>query len=352
MATDTKKKRKAKPKPRTREGVTGGLAHGAEEVGARVAENLNPFGLLGSDAIKEATKGGKGKAASAGKAGAKHAGASAGADLNPEHLATLIPGIGQALGLPGLAKQAGKDIVGAADWLGATNNGPPAKGKGKTTTHHTPPSTTPSTNTPAPQDPWTVLGNSLVKELQQAQQPVEAAISGQDTASSQQSAVNQALAVAGVTPNSSASQWLNSNIAQANANDQPMAAAMNAYGQAYGAGEKGVESALGQMGQANQLAMNTAPEQTWLTDLASHIQSNLSYSGEIPTSAATSLPPALLYYLQQSGAGPGSTAGVTPVANIKIPGFKQNTSGLPNQTAGAAGATNTNISGDSGAAPG
>lgn len=167
-------------------------------------------------------------------------------------------------------------------------------------------------------NPFNQLGQGLVADMKAQQAPVEAAISGQDTGTVVQNAENQALAVAGVTPGSSAAQWLDQNIAQANQNDQPMQKAMAAYGAQFEKGQQGVQNAIGQSGMANALNVTTAPEQTWLTDLAQHIQSNLSYYGQIPTGAAQNLPPALLYYLQQSGTGGSGGAGTEQLSQIGV----------------------------------
>jgi hypothetical protein len=187
-------------------------------------------------------------------------------------------------------------------------------------------------------DPWSQLGKALTTQLQQEQVPIEKAISGGDTASTAQAATTQALADAGLAPNSSAAQWLTSNMNQAQANDAPMAQAMNAYGQAYAAGQQGVNTALTGMGQANQLGVATAPEQTWLGDLATHIQSNLAYSGTVP-SWAQNLPDALKVYLQQSGQTGGT--GTIPVTGLTYPGQKTTPTGLSGTAGAAPGATPT-----------
>jgi hypothetical protein len=201
-------------------------------------------------------------------------------------------------------------------------------------------------------NPFNKLGQGLVTQLEQEQAPIEKAISGGDTASATQSAVGQALAASGVSPGSSAAQWLDSNIAQANANDSPMQAAMNAYGQAYGAGQQGVDQALSGMAGANALGVTTAPEQTWLQGLGTHLQSNLNYYGQIPTSTAENLPPALLYYLQQSGTGGAGGAGVTDLSNLAVPGQRANAPQIPPIPQAAAGATQTSVPSDTGSAPG
>ena len=207
-------------------------------------------------------------------------------------------------------------------------------------------------------NPYNVLGQGITKELGQADQAVQNTFAaptqqGGATNVATGNAVNQALAEAGLSPGSSAAQWLTANVAQANQNDQPMTAALNAYSKAYGAGEQGNTAALGAMGEANALANVTAPEQQWIQGLQQHIQSNLGYYGNIPTADIQNMSPALLYYLQQAGTGGGGGAGVTPLSSIKVPGAKSNAPALPNAgTLGGATGPQTTVPRDTGTAPG
>ncbi len=202
------------------------------------------------------------------------------------------------------------------------------------------PSTTTSAAT-APANPFEQLAQGLVSQLQAEQAPVEQAVSGADTAPATSNAVNQALADAGLSPGSSAGQWLNANVAQANQNDQPMAQAMQAYGQAYTQGQGKVDTALTQLGQSSDLGVQSAPEQTWLTDLASHIQSNLAYYGQIPSGSAETLPPAILYYLQQSGTGGAGNSGTKQLSQLTVPGEHTAASAVPSISSAAPGSTIT-----------
>ncbi len=201
------------------------------------------------------------------------------------------------------------------------------------------------------QNPWNQLGQQLVSQLQAEQAPVTQALSGQLTQPATASAEQQALAATGVSPTSSASQWLQGEISQGNANDAPLQQAMAAYGQAYTQGQQGVDTALANLGTANALGVQTAPEQTWLTDLASHVQSNLAYYGQIPTSAAQNLPPALLYYLQQSGTGGAGGSGVEQLSGISVPGEKTPSSGIPSAVGPATGSGSSALNPGTGAAP-
>ena len=184
----------------------------------------------------------------------------------------------------------------------------------------------------ASQDDFNKLSQGLVSGMQAQEAPLQQAVSGQLAGPAQSNAVAQALSAAGLSADSPAATWLNANIAQGNANDAPMMQAQQAYGQAAAQGNQGFETALANMGSAEQLGMQTAPEQTWLQALAQHIQSNLNYYGTIPNwavgSGSSALPPALQYYLQTTGTG--QATGTTPLQSIAVPGApKPKASGLP-----------------------
>jgi hypothetical protein len=157
------------------------------------------------------------------------------------------------------------------------------------------------------QDPFYQMGQALLNEDKTIQAPIEAAVSGADTASATQGATTQALADAGLSPNSSAAQWLNSNIAQANANDAPMTAAMNAYGKAYSAGQQGEQTALSGSAQANALGVQAAPETNYLNLLSQHLGYGQGYT--IPQAQAQALPTWLQYYMGQAQVQGGPKGG-------------------------------------------
>ena len=201
-------------------------------------------------------------------------------------------------------------------------------------------------------DVWQQLGNSLVADQQKLEAPIEQAISGKDTAPQESNAATTALGALGLSPNSSASSWLNSQISQANANDSPMAQAMNEYGKAFTAGQQGIDSSLKQMGTANALGVQTAPEADWVSSLAQHVLSNMNYFGGISPQIASSIPAALRYYLGQTGAGGTTASGLEPLTNLsqgvnkslEPPTTSANAagspgSGLPSPAVAAGGAT-------------
>lgn len=170
--------------------------------------------------------------------------------------------------------------------------------------------------------PWTKLGNALASQFQQAETPVAAAISGQGIGTAQEGAAGQALASLGLSPSSSAGQWLSSQTAAAQQTAAPVAQAMAQEGAQYRAEEGPISAALAAYGQANALEVQTAPESAWLNALASHITSNLSYQGVVPKAALSSFSPSVAEALQQSGGYIGTSgAGTVPVQDItKAPG--------------------------------
>lgn len=237
------------------------------------------------------------------------------------------------------------------------DNGPPTKTKAKA--KKKPPAegdlTTAQMEAQIQQgDLWNQLGQQLVSDQAKLSAPVENAISGGLTAPVASGAATQALSDMGLSPNSKASDWLNSEIAQAKANDAPLTQAMKEYGADYAQGQQGVSAALAGMGQANALAIDTAPEADWMTAIVQHAMSNVNYYGEITPSQASTLPPSVLAALSGSGGGGEAAAGSIPITDTpsQIAAAVQNyyahgatSSGLPSSTTAAAGATASGISG-------
>jgi hypothetical protein len=146
---------------------------------------------------------------------------------------------------------------------------------------------------------------------------VAAAVSGSEIPQAQAGAANQALASLGLSKDSSAAGWLGSQTAAAQATAAPVEQAMAQEGAQYAAEAKPIENALQGAGEANALAVQTAPEASWLSALASHVQSNLSYYGLIPKAALPSLSPGVAEALQTAGGYGGSAgAGTVPIQNV------------------------------------
>ncbi len=174
-------------------------------------------------------------------------------------------------------------------------------------------------------DPWSQISQGLVAEMKgdigtpANAGPVEAAVSGLTGPAAINQAEQTALALTGTQPGSAGAQWLAANLQAGQEAAQPLEQAMQQYGGAYAALSEPVEAALNAYGQANAAYVATAPEQSWLQALQSHITSNLSYYGEIPTADKGALSPAVLYALQQSGGYPGSSSsGLTSLANLGV----------------------------------
>jgi hypothetical protein len=139
----------------------------------------------------------------------------------------------------------------------------------------------------APPDPWTQLAEAIVGQLQQEQAPIEAAVSGALTGPAAQGAENMALEATGISPGSSAGQWLSQQVQQGAKEADPLQAALSAYGSAYGAGQVGVDQALINSGRANDAAVNSAPEQAALGLLQqTYGKQDPSYYGLTPSQAA------------------------------------------------------------------
>jgi hypothetical protein len=165
--------------------------------------------------------------------------------------------------------------------------------------------------------PWTKLSNALTQQYAQTEVPVAAAVSGSQIPQAQESAAGTALASLGLSPGSSAGQWLQAQTGAAQAQTAPVAQAMAQEGAQYQAEAGPISQAIMAYGQANALSDITAPEASWLNALASHVQSNLSYYGLIPTASLPSLAPGVAQALKLSGGyGGAAGAGTTPLQNV------------------------------------
>jgi len=134
--------------------------------------------------------------------------------------------------------------------------------------------------------------------------------------------MGSALASLGLSPGSSAGQWLASQGAAANAMTAPVAQAMGAEASQYAAEAAPISKAIQAYGQANALQDITAPEASWLNALATHVTSNLSYYGEIPTADVPVLQqaPGVVSALEQAGGYAAGTtgSGLTPLNALSV----------------------------------
>lgn len=201
--------------------------------------------------------------------------------------------------------------------------------------------------------PWTQLSNALVKEYQSEETPVAAAVSGSQINQDEAGAANSALASLGLSSGSSAGSWLSAQTAAAQATAAPVSQAMAQEGAQYAAQEQPIENAINAYGQANALSEETAPEASWLNALASHVQSNLSYYGLVPSAdvgAGGSLSGGVATALKEAGGYGGSAgAGTTPIQDV------QPTAGGGTKATSAAalsGAASTGIIPAAGVSPG
>lgn len=161
-------------------------------------------------------------------------------------------------------------------------------------------------------NPFTQMAESLAAAQNQEVGAVLGELNPQAQTAAMQGADAQALAATGETGNTQSAGWLQGQMNQAQRNDSPMAAAMNAYQQAYAATEPSVTNANVLQGQAAALAEQVAPADAYLNLATSHL-GNTNYL-QLTGPQAQNLPPALSYYLGQSGVqGLGKAGGTAAV---------------------------------------
>lgn len=191
--------------------------------------------------------------------------------------------------------------------------------------------------------PWTKLGNALAQQYKSAEAPTASLISGAQTVPGQDTASQTALALLGEGGGSADASTLSAWAGAANAATAPVAAAEKAEGAQYAAEAGPITKALQAGGQANAQAVETAPESSWLQALASHITSNLSYYGSVPTADVGVLEqaPGVAQALQQAGGYGGQTgSGLTPLQDITVANGKVSVA-KPNSTVGSPGTVST-----------
>ena len=165
--------------------------------------------------------------------------------------------------------------------------------------------------------PWTTAANALTSTMTADLQAVAPATTGSTGPAAENAAASQGLGMLGLSPSSSAGQWLSSQTAAAQANAAPVAAAMQAEGQTYANMAGPITNAITQWGQDNAITNMTAPEASWLSALASHVTSNLAYQSGVPKADIGGLPYPVVQAIQQSGGAPGSVgSGLVPIQDI------------------------------------
>lgn len=197
----------------------------------------------------------------------------------------------------------------------------PAKKVAASTTNKAP--TTSTLEKEIATGPFSKILQSVTSEYQPAEEASAAAASGSLTAPATQGAWAEALqslsgtpAVIGETP----SAWLGQNLATSEKVSAPLTNAMNAYGTQLQAEQGPILQNLTALGQGLEEEVDTAPESPWLSALGSHITSNLSYYGTIPSAAVPSLPSGIATALQQSGGYGGGSSGLIPVSSLTTKG--------------------------------
>ena len=111
---------------------------------------------------------------------------------------------------------------------------------------------------------------------------------------------------------------------------------------AYTTGENAFSQALQQQGQANALAVETAPMAAWQQALASHITSTVGYTGQVPQSAAPTFKEYPLLSQEYKAAGiPVSFSNTGSASGIPVGSPLNTTGSVVQPTTIAAPGTNT-----------
>lgn len=178
------------------------------------------------------------------------------------------------------------------------------------------------------QGPFAKIEQATAQQLMPAFSSANAYVSGAMTPMAETGAFSQALqalqgasGAVGKTP----SQWLAGNVAAGNAVSAPIQHAAAAYGAANEAHLPGVLAELNALGQGNEAAVMTAPENAWLNAIISGIQSHLEYYGTVPRGGVSGFPSAIGKALLGLGGPTGGataipiTALTTKGATIKVP---------------------------------
>ena len=263
---------------------------------------------------------------------------------------------GQHFDISKMTQDQWKQITQYASWA-QTNPQQSAIPQLKNPPPSAPGASAPSTQ-PAPQNPWVTAGNDLANGEKKIASTLGNVISGTDPTvnADKTNATTMEENLVGAAPGSPTDAWIKAQNTQAATNDAPLNQALQAYASAYGQGQQGVNTALGQMGTANAELVQGAPTTPWITGAAAHIQSNLGYSGQIPANELQNLQqnyPEVAQILSTSGAGPGSTSDV-PVTALAAPGQPAAAPGaLPSgvNTAGTPPTTGYSVNPDTSNAP-
>lgn len=168
--------------------------------------------------------------------------------------------------------------------------------------------------------PWTQASQTLASGLNTDINALSGLASGSALGAIDQNTNAMAGALTGTPQSSGAGQWLAAQSAAANAATAPVAAAMQGQENAFTTGENPFSQALLNMGQANALAVETAPQAGWYNAVQSHILSNANYYGSVPAAAKSVFQndPALAQAMVQSGGyGAGGTGtGLIPITSL------------------------------------
>lgn len=160
--------------------------------------------------------------------------------------------------------------------------------------------------------PFAKIEQSTAAELAPAFSAAQSYVSGAQTPAAVSGAFSQALGDLRGAPGLSATpaSWMAQALAAGQQAAAPLTAAERGLAAARASYEPGIAAELAAVGQGNEAAVMTAPENAWLQAIASGIESHMSYYTRVPKGAVTGLPAAVGKALAGLG---GITGGATSV---------------------------------------
>jgi len=179
--------------------------------------------------------------------------------------------------------------------------------------------------------PWQQMMNAVEQTFRAQEVPVASAIGGGATVPMQNQAINQAIQLAG--GGADAQGFLQGAQKTANAVNAPVQAAWNQEAAQYQANQGPISNALAAYANANEIMTAAAPQSAWLSALAQHATSDVTYYGGVPPSAISSLSPAVVNAMKQQAKYPQgvpfSQLNVSPAGTVSLARGASTTPGSP-----------------------
>jgi len=179
--------------------------------------------------------------------------------------------------------------------------------------------------------PWQQMMNAVEQTFRAQEVPVVSAMGGGATVPMQNQAINQAIQLAG--GGADAQGFLQGAQKTANAVNAPVQAAWNQEAAQYQANQGPISNALAAYANANEIMTAAAPQSAWLSALAQHATSDVTYYGGVPPSAISSLSPAVVNAMKQQAKYPQgvpfSQLNVSPAGTVSLARGASTTPGSP-----------------------